>query len=183
MNHLQERRQALGLTQPQVSAKLREVDPRYDVGMVSRLENGVCLPSPKVLIALEDTLQASQAELYGDDELSVMEAIAATEPLPEPSPEIEELVDLIYVGKSGGVSREYLSANLGVSDREVRSRIAEARRLGFTILNDQDGRGYYLSDDPDEWERQFRQDTNRALSILARRKTIRARLIAAGRKV
>ena len=37
-NRLQERRLALGLTQPQVSARLKEVEARADVGMVSRYE-------------------------------------------------------------------------------------------------------------------------------------------------
>lgn len=41
MNRLQERRMVLGLTQPQVSARLKETEPRADVGMVSRYEKGV----------------------------------------------------------------------------------------------------------------------------------------------
>ena len=36
MNRLKERRLALGLSQPEVSAKLKEIDPRMDVSMVSR---------------------------------------------------------------------------------------------------------------------------------------------------
>ena len=54
MNRLQERRMVLGLTQPQVSARLKETEPRADVGMVSRYEKGVCLPTPDQLKALED---------------------------------------------------------------------------------------------------------------------------------
>ena len=45
MNKLQERRVFLGLTQPDVSRELRKVDPRMDVGMVSRFERGACLPT------------------------------------------------------------------------------------------------------------------------------------------
>lgn len=41
MNRLQEKRLELGLTQPQVSARLKEVEARADVGMVSRYEKGV----------------------------------------------------------------------------------------------------------------------------------------------
>ena len=41
----------------------------------------------------------------------------------------------------------------------------------------------YQSDDLDEIERQYKQNTARAMSILARRKEIRRRLKAAGRKV
>ena len=54
MNRLQETRMLLGLTQPQVSAKLKSVEPRADVGMVSRYEKGVCLPTKDQLAALED---------------------------------------------------------------------------------------------------------------------------------
>lgn len=43
---------ALGLTQPQVSARLKETEPRADVGMVSRYEKGVCLPTADQLKAL-----------------------------------------------------------------------------------------------------------------------------------
>ena len=43
MNRLQETRMLLGLTQPQVPAKPKIVEPRADVGMVSRYEKGVCL--------------------------------------------------------------------------------------------------------------------------------------------
>lgn len=39
MNRLQERRGTLGLTQPQVSARLRETEPRIDAGVVNEWEN------------------------------------------------------------------------------------------------------------------------------------------------
>lgn len=44
MNRLKERRLELGLTQEAVSGILKLADPRMDVSMVSRFENGVCLP-------------------------------------------------------------------------------------------------------------------------------------------
>lgn len=53
-NRLQERRLELGLTQPQVSDRLKEVEPRADVGVVSRYENGVCLPTVAQITALEE---------------------------------------------------------------------------------------------------------------------------------
>ena len=52
MNRLQERRLSLGLSQPEVSQRLKAVDPRMDVGMVSRFERGVCLPTAEILRAL-----------------------------------------------------------------------------------------------------------------------------------
>ena len=54
MNNLQERRVFLGLTQPDVSRELRKVDPRMDVGMVSRFERGACLPTAAVLKRLTE---------------------------------------------------------------------------------------------------------------------------------
>ena len=74
MNRLQERRMALGLTQPQVSARLKETEPRADVGMVSRYEKGVCLPTADQLKALEDVLGASRTELYDAEDLDLLSA-------------------------------------------------------------------------------------------------------------
>ena len=65
-NRLKERREALGLSQADVSKKLRRVEPRADVGMVSRYENGVCLPTRPQMEALEQTLQACRIDLYDD---------------------------------------------------------------------------------------------------------------------
>ena len=103
-------------------------------------------------------------------------------------PEIEKgdllrLVNAIPHGKDKAVRRTALVRNLGMSDRRVRLLIEEARRQGYIILNQQTGEGYYISDDLDEMERQYRQDTARAMSILRRRKPLRDALKAAGRAV
>lgn len=86
-------------------------------------------------------------------------------------------------GRANAVSRAGLAAELGVSDREMRRGIELARNEGAIILCDQDGRGYYQSNDLADISRQYRQDTNRALAILKRRKHMRALLKAAGREV
>lgn len=72
MNRLQERRLALGLTQPQVSARLKEIEPRADVGMVSRYEKGVCLPTREQLEGLEEVLQADRMALYDAEDLDLL---------------------------------------------------------------------------------------------------------------
>ena len=79
MNRLQERRMALGLTQPQVPARLKETEPRADVGMVSRYEKGVCLPTPDQLKTLEDVLGASRTELYDAEDLDLLGALPTAE--------------------------------------------------------------------------------------------------------
>lgn len=87
-NRLQERRLALGLTQPQVSARLKEVEARADVGMVSRYEKGVCLPTEAQLKALEELLGESRMALYDPEDLDLLGVFqAGSEPV---TPESED---------------------------------------------------------------------------------------------
>ncbi len=83
MNHLQEKRLALELTQPQVSAKLKEVEPRADVGMVSRYEKGVCLPTGPQLSVLEELYGAARTELYDAEDLDLLGALRSAESMPD----------------------------------------------------------------------------------------------------
>ena len=64
MNRLKEFRLRRGLTQPQVSASLRDIEPRADVAMVSRYESGVCLPTPPQMERIEAILQADRLQFY-----------------------------------------------------------------------------------------------------------------------
>ena len=93
------------------------------------------------------------------------------------------VVEAIPFGRQNAVKRSVLCDQLGMNDRGLRRLIEVARGYGFIIINDQDGAGYYQSNDIDEIERQYQQDKARAMSILARQKEIRRRLKAAGRKV
>ena len=94
-----------------------------------------------------------------------------------------QVVSEIPLGRENAVTRKWLCEALQLSDRKVRECIEAARSYGCIIINAQDGAGYYRSDDPDDWERQYRQDTARAMSILVRRKHLRKRLKEAGREV
>ncbi len=71
-NRLQERRLDLGLTQPQVSERLRLTEPRADVGMVSRYEKGVCLPTADQIAVLEEIYGMSREELYRMEDLDLL---------------------------------------------------------------------------------------------------------------
>lgn len=90
--------------------------------------------------------------------------------------------EFIPTGRENAVSRSYLAKVVGKDDRKVRRMIEEARAAGALICNDQDGKGYWISEDPKEWLAQYRQDTARAMRILKRRKPLRDALIAAGYK-
>lgn len=101
----------------------------------------------------------------------------------ELSPMSKTLAEAIPLGRRNAVPRETLAQKLGMSDRKMRDAIERARREGLVILCECNGRGYYQSNDLDEIQWQYMQDTNRALSILSRRKPMRDILKAAGRQV
>ena len=87
-----------------------------------------------------------------------------------------DIMTYIPKGKENAIPRQTLVFLLCLPDRRVRKLIQEARDRGEVILNAQDGRGYYTSDDIGELERQYQTNRNRALSILRQQKHIRRRL-------
>ncbi len=89
----------------------------------------------------------------------------------------------IPFGSENAIKRRDLCARLGMNDRQVRKLIELARAEGHIIVNNQSGAGYFQSNDLDEIERQYWQDTARAMTILRRRKELRRRLREAGRPV
>ena len=165
MNRLKERRLELGLTQEAVSGVLKLVDPRIDTCMVSRFENGVCLPTEEVMTALEAALRTSRAYLYGDEDKADS---------PHRTAEIPH-------GRRNAISRAELAAAMQTSDRMMRKAVSEAKRQGVMICND--GEGYYQTEELGDLYRQYRRDTARAMSILKARKPMRDVLKAAGRPV
>jgi len=182
MNRLQERRLSLGLSQPDVSARLKEIDPRMDVGMVSRFERGACLPTLPVLEGLEAILQASRTELFGMDELGAIPESEAADDV-STSPMTVALASVIPFGRRNAIPRKALAEKLGISDRQMRKAVEDARNEGLIILCECNGRGYYQSSDLNEIHVQYIQDTNRAMAILNRRRPMRELLKAAGRSV
>lgn len=170
MNRLKERRLELGLTQEDVSGILKLADPRMDVSMVSRYENGVCLPPEAVMTALEAAMRTDRAYLYGDEDKA---------DIPQRTTETERIAALIPHGRRNAISRAELAAALHSTDRKMRKAVAEAKKQGVMICND--GDGYYQSDELSDLWRQYRRETARAMSILKARKPIREVLKAAGR--
>lgn len=86
-------------------------------------------------------------------------------------------------GKENAIPRSVLAVRLGLTDRQTRKLIEEARDRGVLICNDGDGEGYYLASDLGQIERQYRKDRARALSVLKRLKTMRRMLRDAGKEV
>lgn len=96
---------------------------------------------------------------------------------------INDLMSVLHHGQDNATSRSALASTMNMSDRNIRKLIETARDEGCLILNCQDGRGYYLPDSIADIEKQYRQDTNRAMSILKRRKHMRKILKENGVKV
>lgn len=97
--------------------------------------------------------------------------------------DLDRLIAAIPFGKENAIDRFALMEKMGLSDRNTRRLIEDARNAGLFIINNSDGRGYYQTTDLDEMERSYRQDRKRALSILRRQKAMRRTLKSAWREV
>ena len=95
------------------------------------------------------------------------------------------LLSALGEGEDNAMTRGALCALLGLPDRTVRKLIEEARREetddGPFIVTAVGGRGYYLTDDPDEIERHYHGEYARAMSILVSTKGERRYLKKRGR--
>ena len=113
MNRLQETRMLLGLTQQQVSAKLKSVEPRADVGMVSRYEKGVCLPTKDQLAALEDLYGVPRTELFDLEDLDLLGLPAVESEPTEESEKADKAPPPSHAGrfrKCYRISREFAAS-------------------------------------------------------------------------
>ena len=90
------------------------------------------------------------------------------------------IVDYIPVGRENAVTRRQLCELTGMRDRPLRNAIEDARQNGEIIINAQDGRGYYRSEEPKDLAGQYVRNRNRAMAILVQQKYIRRKLKAAG---
>ncbi len=55
-----------------------------------------------------------------------------------------EIKAALPVGKANAISRSALALRLGLTDRQMRRALERARGDGLIVINDCDGRGYYL---------------------------------------
>ena len=85
----------------------------------------------------------------------------------------KQLICLLGKGEGQAVSREQLAVLMGMDDRTMREAVAYARLEGVCIANAQNGKGYYLPENLEEYKRQYRQTLNRGRNILAQLKALR----------
>lgn len=92
-----------------------------------------------------------------------------------------KITDYIPIGKDHAISRARLREMSGLSDRQMREAIEEARHDGAIICAKQTkGGGYYIAGDLEEVKEQYWQTMHRALSLLHWTKTMRSVLKEAG---
>lgn len=58
------------LTQPQIVAKMKEVEPRVDVALYSKMESGICLPTPPLMGVILSVLDCPLHDIYSLDEIA-----------------------------------------------------------------------------------------------------------------
>ena len=176
MNNLKAAREALGLKQAELAALVSTVDSRIDVGMISRFENGVCLPTPLVAKALARHLQASVSDLFTEEGQMYISGVMYAETPSEPLPFAAE--DLLAALGDKPKTRRELCIELDLSDRQLRRLIRDTREYGYVIANK--GKGYYLAASEEDMTRFYRTEHARAMSILAGLSGLRKHLKAMG---
>lgn len=142
--------------------------PGFDVGMLSRIENGHCLPTPEAEEALKRALQATHDELFGTwKEIPVLKDETDTRDSDgEFTFEEEELIACLWEGRRNAKTRDMLRRELDISDRRLRKLIETAQAHGARIGNLTDGNGYFLITDPKEGSAYYAQENSRAMRIL-----------------
>lgn len=68
--NLRETRLDRRLTQPQIVAKMKEVEPRVDVALYSKMESGICLPTPPLMGVILSVLDCPLHDIYALDEIA-----------------------------------------------------------------------------------------------------------------
>ena len=181
-NNSRDLRISLLMTQAELVRRVNV--PGFDVSMLSKIENGHCLPTPEVENALKSTLQATTDELYGSWKEVPIKGVGARvrefERFPDAPWEIKELVSCLKVGKENAKSRAVLRAELQIKDRLLRKRIEIAQSMGYMIANNSDGEGYYICADEKEAEYYYRQEMSRIRSTMSKLESFRRFLAERG---
>lgn len=173
MNNLKELRIAAGMKQQELARICQQTDSRIDVGMISRFENGVCLPTPAMAHALADALGVDIAELYDIPEQFMLEGFMSAEvPIEPESMDVTNLIAYLTEAKEP-VRRGELATMMDFTDRKMRRVIEDARRCGYLVVNGGNGTGYFLARNTADIVQHFRIEQRRAMSILQRLKRAR----------
>lgn len=114
-------------------------------------------------------------------QMNIFEFMDAEKEEPEFSEATKKIRDIFSVQHRipRDTLRLYMSAAFkeDISDRKMRAMLENAKNEGFVIGNNQDGQGYYVPETLKELEIIYRQNENRALSILRQQKHIKRKMM------
>lgn len=152
-------REELGLKQTELAEMLG-----VDAPLISKLENGVVLPSQTMVETLEKALASHSDARKGDGSINY----SATPINPFKTRingyELEELYEIFtYTSRSQPLTRSQLEVIWGLPDRSVRARIKEMQDCGCRIVSSE--KGYYLARTPEEYEIYRKREKARARAI------------------
>lgn len=89
---------------------------------------------------------------------------------------MQGILRYLGIGSDKARTRDQPCRLSGMSDRAVRKEIETLRNEGVIIINRQDGKGYYISEDPAEMEKQYKQNHARAMAILRQQRHLRRKI-------
>lgn len=89
---------------------------------------------------------------------------------------MQDFLRYLGIGRDNAITRKELCRLSGMCDRAVRREIEALRDEGVIIINHQDGKGYYISNDAEEMVQQYRQNRARAMAILRQQKHLRKKI-------
>lgn len=78
----------------------------------------------------------------------------------------QDVINYIPKGKQNAISRTQLAVLTGLPDRTNRQAIEDARRNGVMVISGSNTKGYYITDDYNEWRGFLEKHRRRALSEL-----------------
>lgn len=135
---------------------------------LSKIECGLVLPTAGTAAQLASSLFCAVSDLFEPCDSFLIEVAKTAQGFENPPPEVTFLVQTLGKGKANSIKRDALARKTGWPDRQLRKVIEDARSHGFPIINDSDGKGYYLASDDADIMRQYRTDHARAMRILTR---------------
>jgi len=75
------------------------------------------------------------------------------------------VIEHLRQGKENAKTRQELCEITGLSDRQVRKLISEERKHGIPIVNDCDGKGYYIPTTTEEHDAYTKREKKRGFYI------------------
>lgn len=154
MHYIRALREQAGLTQAQM---INGYGGRITIPIFSLIERGIVPAPPELERYALDVIAKKRAQMdlarYYKKNIRFINAE-------------EHILPHIGTGRENAVRRIFLRAATGLNDRAMRDGIALLREE-YPILNFQDGRGYYLSDNPKELMQYRNQEIHRIQSAFA----------------